>query len=150
MKGKRFVAGIITCSAFIIGTGFVAPTTTVAAGFEKNIQGGWEDASFQVENISTLPQEVTSQVDVTSKAITMVNHDKKTYVYLSLGTQGALYHFNVNSAVITKGKLFITAQAKMAAYKYVASPEYEVISFDNSKYKINEVDGHIHVINKLN
>ncbi|SDY04682.1 hypothetical protein [Thermoactinomyces sp. DSM 45892] len=150
MKGKRFVAGIITCSALVIGTGFVAPTTTLAAGVEKNIQSGWEDASFQVENISSLPQEVSNQVDVTNKAITMVKHGRKTYVYLSLGTQGALYHFTVNSAIIKNGKLFVTARAKMAAYKYVASPEYEVISFDNTKYTINEVDGYIHVINKLN
>ncbi|WP_131848755.1 hypothetical protein [Baia soyae] len=150
MKSKRFVAGIIACSAMIAGTGFVAPTTTVAAGIEKNIPGEWENASFQVENQSSLPQEVSSQVDVTNKAITMVKHGKKTYVYLSLGTEGALYHFTVNSSIIKNGKLFVTAQAKMAAYKYMASPEYEVISYDNTKYKINEVDGYINVINKMN
>ncbi|MDQ0417542.1 hypothetical protein J2Z48_001715 [Croceifilum oryzae] len=150
MKGKRFVAGIIACSTMVMGAGFATPSTTLAAGVEKNVQVGWEDASFQVENKSFLPQEVSNQVDVTNKAITMVKHGKKTYVYLSLGTQGALYQFTVNAAVIKKGKLFVTAQAKMAAYKFIPSPEFEVISFDNTKYKISEVDGHISVINKMN
>ncbi|MDQ0416011.1 hypothetical protein J2Z48_000169 [Croceifilum oryzae] len=145
MNAKRLVAGMIACGALVVGAGFATPSTTHAAEVSKVSQGEWVNADFTVEHNTSIPQVVSAQVDTKVEGTTMVKHGKKTYVYLSLGTQGAVYDFNVKTAVIKDGNLSLLVQAEMnpITRKLMPSPEFVVLSFDNTKYQINEVHGHL-------
>ncbi|TCP69220.1 hypothetical protein [Baia soyae] len=145
MNAKRFVVGMIACGAMVVGAGFATPATTQAAEVSKVSVGEWENAAYKVEHHSSIPQVVSAQVDTKVEGTTMVKHGKKTYVYLSLGTQGGVYDFNVKTSVIKDGNLSLLVQAELnpLTRKLMPSPEFVVLSFDNTKYQINEVHGHL-------